>query len=150
MSAEMLPLVMMIGGPNLARLGNRQPEIYGRTTWAELEERCLEQAGELGLQLLFRQSDHEGEIVGWLHEAQDTCRGVIINAAAFTHTSVAIRDAVAAMDIPVIELHLTNPDAREAFRRTNFLADVVDAGIRGLGIAGYDLALRGMCEMLKA
>ena len=140
----------MIGGPNLGRLGTREPEIYGHTTWAQLEALCRTEAGNLGLDLDFRQSDHEGEIVGWLHEAQDHFQGVIINAAGYTHTSVAIRDAVASLTIPSIELHLTNPDAREAFRRTNFLADVVTAGIRGLGIAGYGLSLRGMKELLEA
>ena len=116
---------------------------------SELEQMCRAEAERLGLDLDFRQSDHEGEIVGWLHEAQDAgFAGVILNAAGYTHTSVAIRDAVAALTLPVLELHLTNPDAREAFRRTNLLADVVTAGIRGLGVQGYLLALQGMQGLL--
>ncbi len=142
--------VFVIGGPNLGRLGRRQPEIYGDTTWSELDSLCRGWGGELGLELEFLQSDIEGELVGMIHGAGDQGDGLILNAAAYTHTSVAIRDAVAALDIPVVELHLTNPDAREAFRRENLLADVVTAGIRGFGIEGYRLALVGMAALLKA
>ncbi len=142
--------VFVIGGPNLGRLGRRQPEIYGDTTWSELDSLCRDWGGELGLELEFLQSDIEGELVGMIHGAGDQGDGLILNAAAYTHTSVAIRDAVAALDIPVVELHLTNPDAREAFRRENLLADVVTAGIRGFGIDGYRLALVGMAAILKA
>ncbi|MCK9996047.1 MAG: 3-dehydroquinate dehydratase [Candidatus Krumholzibacteria bacterium] len=142
--------VFVIGGPNLGRLGRRQPEIYGDTTWSELESLCLGWSGELGLELEFLQSDVEGELVGMIHNAGDDGDGIILNAAAYTHTSVAIRDAVAAVDIPVVELHLTNPDARETFRRENLLTDVVTAGIRGFGIGGYRLALVGISAMLKA
>jgi 3-dehydroquinate dehydratase-2 len=142
--------VFVIGGPNLGRLGRRQPEIYGDTTWAELESLCRVWGGELGLELEFLQSDVEGELVGMIHAAGDEGDGLILNAAAYTHTSVAIRDAVSSVDIPVVEIHLTNPDAREAFRRENLLADVVTAGIRGFGIDGYRLALVGMVALLKA
>jgi 3-dehydroquinate dehydratase-2 len=138
----------MIGGPNLGRLGQREPEIYGRTTWAELEEICRRQAAALDLDLEFLQSDSEGEIVGMLHRAADLGQGVILNAAAYTHTSVAVRDAVSALDIPVIELHLSNPAAREPFRRQNLLADVVTAGIQGFGVEGYRMALQGMKSLL--
>ncbi len=140
--------VVMIGGPNLGRLGSRQPEIYGDTTWGQLEVMCLGWASESDFDLEFVQSDMEGDIVGMIHRAGDTADGLVINAAAYTHTSVAIRDALAAVDIPVVELHLTNPDARESFRRTNLLADVVTAGIRGFGIEGYRLALFGMAALL--
>lgn len=141
--------VVMIGGPNLGRLGTRQPEIYGSTTWEQLEVMCRGWAAELDLGLEFLQSDTEGEIVGMVHRAADESDGIIINAAAYTHTSVAVRDALAAVDIPVIELHLTNPDAREPFRRNNLLADVVTAGIRGFGIQGYRMALQGMAGLLE-
>lgn len=141
--------VFMIGGPNLGRLGTRQPEIYGDTTWSELETLCRTWAAELGLDIEFLQSDTEGELVGMIHRAGDDGAGLVLNAAAYTHTSVAIRDAVAAVDIPVVELHLTNPDAREPFRQKNFLADVVTAGIRGFGIQGYRLALSGMASLLR-
>ncbi|MEN8007829.1 MAG: type II 3-dehydroquinate dehydratase [Candidatus Krumholzibacteriota bacterium] len=141
--------VVMIGGPNLGRLGTREPEIYGKTTWGQLETLCRGWATEHGLELDFLQSDTEGDIVGMIHRAGDSADGVIINAAAYTHTSVAIRDALAAVDIPIVELHLTNPDAREPFRRNNLLADVVTAGIRGFGIEGYRLALAGMSGLLE-
>jgi 3-dehydroquinate dehydratase-2 len=146
----MMPRVTVIGGPNLGRLGTRQPEIYGRTTWSELESLCHGWAGELGLAVEFLQSDLEGELVRMIHQAADTADGLILNAAAYTHTSVAIRDAVAAVDIPVVELHLTNPDSRESFRRNNLLADVVTAGIRGFGVEGYRLALRGLKSLISA
>lgn len=146
----MMPRVVVVGGPNLGRLGTRQPEIYGHTTWSELESLCRDWAEELGLALDFLQSDLEGELVRMIHGAADTADGLILNAAAYTHTSVAIRDAVAAVDIPVVEIHLTNPDSRESFRRNNLLADVVTAGIRGFGIEGYRLALSGMKAQLAA
>lgn len=146
----MMPRVFVIGGPNLGRLGTRQPEIYGRTTWSELESLCQGWADEFGLALEFLQSDLEGELVGMIHRAADSADGLILNAAAYTHTSVAIRDAVTAVDIPVVELHLTNPDSREPFRRNNLLADVVTAGIRGFGIEGYRLALSGMKTLVAA
>ncbi len=142
------PRVFMIGGPNLGRLGRREPDLYGRVTWEELETRCRREAEALDMDLEFLQSDAEGEIVGMLHRAADQGQGVILNAAAYTHTSVAVRDAVASLEIPVIELHLTNPAAREPFRRQNLLADVVTAGIRGFGGEGYLLALKGMKELL--
>jgi 3-dehydroquinate dehydratase-2 len=141
--------VVMIGGPNLGRLGSRQPEIYGETTWRQLADLCQGWAGECGLDLEFLQSDLEGEIVGMIHRASDGADGIIINAAAYTHTSVAIRDALAAAEVPVVELHLTNPDAREPFRRNNLLADVVTAGIRGFGPEGYRLALMGLAGLLE-
>mgnify|MGYP001822545577 FL=1 len=142
--------VFMIGGPNLGRLGNREPEIYGSTTWDQLEKMCHAWAAELGFDLEFLQTDHEGELVGMVHRAGDQGCGLILNAAAYTHTSVAVRDAVAAVCIPVVELHLTNPDAREPFRQKNFLADVVTAGVRGFGVEGYRLALAGLASLLKA
>ncbi len=147
-AAPIFPKVFMIGGPNLGRLGMREPEIYGRTTWSELAQLCQDEARELKLDLVFLQTDGEGELVGMLHRAQDEGQGVILNAAAYTHTSVAVRDAVSAMTIPVVELHLTNPASREPFRRTNLLTDVVAAGVFGFGIAGYRLALEGMARIL--
>jgi 3-dehydroquinate dehydratase-2 len=146
----MKPRVVVIGGPNLGRLGRREPELYGSTTWPELERQCHRWAGECGLQIEFLQTDIEGELVGMINAAADTAAGIILNAAAYTHTSVAIRDAVAAVEIPVVELHLTNPDAREDFRRQNLLADVVTAGIRGFGTEGYRLALQGLRSLLDA
>jgi 3-dehydroquinate dehydratase-2 len=144
------PVVHILGGPNLGRLGSREPELYGRTSWAELGELCRRWADERDLDIVFAQTDGEGELVRLVQTAGDSAAGLILNAAAYTHTSVAVRDAVAALHIPVIELHLTNPDAREPFRRQNLLADVVTAGIRGFGIEGYRLALTGMAALLAA
>lgn len=144
----MRPRVVVIGGPNLGRLGQRQPELYGDTTWNELDSLCHRWADELGLTVDFLQSDMEGELVGLINRAADGADGIILNAAGYTHTSVAIRDAVAAAEIPVVELHLTNPYSREPFRRNNLLADVVTAGIRGFGVEGYRLALEGLRNLL--
>jgi 3-dehydroquinate dehydratase-2 len=141
--------VMVLGGPNLGRLGTREPEIYGTTTWAQLEEMCRGWAGGLGLDIEFLQTEDEGEMVRLVHRAGDEFAGLILNAAAYTHTSVAVRDAVSAVGIPVLELHLSNPDAREPFRRQNLLADVVTAGIRGFGTEGYRLALEGLASLLE-
>ncbi len=149
MSAAAKPVVHVLGGPNLGRLGTRKPEIYGTTSWQELGELCRGWADELGLELVFDQTDGEGDLVRMIHLAGDTAQGLILNAAAYTHTSVAVRDAVETVDLPVIELHLTNPDAREDFRRQNLLADVVTAGIRGFGVQGYLMALEGMAAMLS-
>ncbi len=143
------PLVMILGGPNLGRLGQREPEIYGSTTWEELGSLCEKWGDELGLRVEFNQDDFEGGLVGLIHKATDHADGLIINAAAYTHTSVAIRDAVASMDKPIIELHLTNPTAREEFRQTNLLTGVVGAGVFGFGIKGYQLALEGMASLLE-
>jgi 3-dehydroquinate dehydratase-2 len=139
---------MVLGGPNLSRLGTREPEIYGSVTWAELETRCRTWAAELGLAIEWLQTEDEGEMVRLVHRAGDHCDGLVLNAAAYTHTSVAVRDAVAAIDVPVVELHISNPDSREPFRRQNLLADVVTAGIRGFGAEGYRLALAGMAGLL--
>lgn len=148
MTTAAKPVVHLLGGPNLGRLGTRKPEIYGLTTWQELRELCEGWAEELALELVFDQTESEGELVQMIHRAGDQGGGLILNAAAYTHTSVAVRDAVEAIDIPVIELHLSNPDAREPFRRQNLLADVVTAGIRGFGVQGYLMALEGMAAML--
>jgi len=142
--------VMMIGGPNLGRLGTREPEIYGTVSWTELGDLCREGAAGLELEIEFVQTEDEGEMVRLIHRAGDEADGLILNAAAYTHTSVAVRDAVSAVDLPVVELHLSNPSAREPFRQQNLLADVVSAGLRGFGTDGYRLALEGMASLLGA
>ncbi len=141
--------VMILGGPNLGRLGMREPDIYGTTTWLELGALCEAWAADQNLEIEFEQANGEGSLVELVHRACDTCDGLIINAAAYTHTSVAIRDAVVAADIPVIELHLTNPTAREEFRQTNLLSGVVDSGVFGFGIKGYQLAIEGLAKLLS-
>lgn len=142
--------VAMLGGPNLDQLGKREPDIYGTVTWAELGRMCDQWAGELDLDLEFLQTSSEGQMVDLIHRIGVDSAGLILNAAAYTHTSVAVRDAVAALRIPVVELHISNPDAREPFRRQNLLADVVTAGIRGFGPNGYRLALQGLADLLAA
>jgi 3-dehydroquinate dehydratase-2 len=142
--------VHILNGPNLSRLGTREPAVYGTTTLAELAQLCAGWARALGLEATFEQREGEGELVELIHRAGDQADGLILNAAAYTHTSVAVRDAITSISIPVIEIHLSNPAAREPFRRQNLLEDVVYAGIRGFGVDGYRLALEGLAGRLRA
>ncbi|EWT02701.1 3-dehydroquinate dehydratase [Intrasporangium oryzae NRRL B-24470] len=135
------PVVAVLNGPNLNLLGERQPEVYGRETLDDVRQLCLRTARDAGLELDFRQSNHEGEIVDAIHELRHAVAGVVINAAAYTHTSVAIRDAIAVVDAPVIEVHITNVHRREAFRGHSYLSDVVEGVIVGCGTQGYALAI---------
>ncbi|MGI9064143.1 MAG: type II 3-dehydroquinate dehydratase [Pseudonocardiaceae bacterium] len=134
--------VLVLGGPNLARLGTREPEIYGTTTYGELVALCQRTAAEVGLEADVRQTDHEGEMLGWLHEAADTGTPVVLNAAAWTHTSIALRDAAAALTAPLVEVHISNVHAREPFRHHSYVSAVAAGVIVGLGVDGYALALR--------
>jgi len=143
------PRILVIHGPNLNLLGRREPEIYGRTTLDEINSRLTTLGAQLGLALDTFQSNHEGAIVDRIQQAAGGCDGLIINAAAFTHTSVAIRDALAVLEAPVIEVHLSNIHRREPFRHTSMTAGVVTGQILGLGAAGYALALRGLAEMVR-
>jgi 3-dehydroquinate dehydratase II len=136
--------VYILNGPNLNLLGQREPHIYGTATLADLEAFCHSTAADLGLSIVFRQSNHEGELIDWLHEARSAACGVILNAGAFTHTSVAIHDALKAVDAPVVEVHLSNPAAREAFRHTSFVAPAATGVIAGFGVQGYGFALAGL------
>ncbi|GAA1168543.1 3-dehydroquinate dehydratase [Corynebacterium glaucum] len=135
--------IMVLNGPNLNRLGKRQPEVYGTTTLADVEKQLLERAGELGIDLYFRQSNHEGELIDWVHEAADHGWPVIINPGGFTHTSVALRDALAevADGAGFIEVHISNVHAREPFRAHSYLSPIARGVIAGLGTYGYVLAL---------
>ena len=138
----MTATVFVLNGPNLNLLGTREPEVYGRDTLNDIARMLSERAETLELALDIRQSNHEGHLIDWLHEAAASgAKAVILNAGGYTHTSVALRDAVAAIPVPVIEVHLSDPAAREPFRRTNFLADVCKQTIAGLGARGYILAL---------
>lgn len=141
------PLVAVLNGPNLNLLGERQPEVYGKETLDDVRQLCLETAQGAGLRLDFRQSNHEGEIVDAIHELRHAVAGMVINAAAYTHTSVAIRDAVAVVDAPVIEVHITNVHRREAFRGHSYLSDVVDGVIAGCGTQGYALAISRVAHL---
>jgi len=136
--------VLVLNGPNLGRLGSREPEVYGSATLADLSAACREVATDLGLEADVRQTDDESELVGWLHEAADGDIPVVLNPAAFTHYSYALRDACAALTAPLVEVHLTNPAAREEFRHTSVVAGVATGSITGFGLDSYRLALRAV------
>ena len=140
--------IMLLNGPNLNMLGTRQPEIYGHDTLAEIEARVRQRAAAHGLDLDFRQSNHEGELVTWIQEARTSCAGIIINPAAYTHTSVAIQDALATCEFPIIELHLSNTHRREAFRRHSYVSPVATGVIFGFGAHGYELALEAIARLI--
>ena len=133
--------ILFLNGPNLNLLGTREPEIYGRQTLADIEARTRRRAGERGVEVEFRQSNHEGELIGWIQQARGKFAAIVINPAAYTHTSVALLDALLAVGIPVIELHLSNPQRREEFRHHSFVAKAANAVIAGLGGMGYELAV---------
>ncbi|GAA4157121.1 type II 3-dehydroquinate dehydratase [Actinomadura keratinilytica] len=141
----MRPTVLVLNGPNLNLLGRREPDLYGTATLAEIEARCHAVADRHGLRVDFRQSNHEGVLVDAVQEGAD---GIVINPAAYGHTSVALRDALAAVDVPTVEVHLTNIHAREAFRHTSHTAAVSDAVICGAGAHGYELALLHLAELI--
>ncbi len=136
------PVIGVLNGPNLNLLGEREPEVYGAATLADVADLCSATAAELGFTTDFRQSNHEGELVDHVHQMRGRVSGLVVNAAAYTHTSVALRDALATVDVPVVEVHLTNVHAREEFRRRSLLSDVVSAVIAGCGPAGYGFAIR--------
>jgi len=141
--------IMVIHGPNLNMLGQREPEIYGNQSLDEINDQLLKLGTKLNLVLETFQSNHEGEIVSRIQQAMDTCEGILINPAAYTHTSIAIRDALSLMDIPVVEIHLSNIYKREPFRHKSLIADIVAARISGFGAQGYLLALEGLATLLK-
>ncbi len=131
----------ILNGPNLNLLGTREPEIYGTTTLAAIEKSCEDQIAKSGIPLVFRQTNAQGELVDWIQEAGRAACALILNAGAYTHSSIAVFDALNALSLPVIELHLSNPAAREAFRRTNYVAPAATASICGLGAKGYQIAV---------
>lgn len=138
--------VNVINGPNLGRLGRREPEVYGSTTHADLVELIEHEAAELGMKAVVRQSDSEAELLGWIHAAADAGEPVILNAGALTHTSVALRDACAELTAPLIEVHISNVHTREEFRHHSYLSAVATGVIVGLGVKGYLLALRYLAD----
>ncbi len=142
--------ILVLNGPNLNLLGVREPATYGRETLADIEEACLEQAAELGLSVDFRQSNHEGQLVDWIQEARENADGIILNAAAYTHTSIAILDALKAAELPVIEVHLSNIYRRETFRHTSYVSAAAQGIICGFGGHGYVLALTAMARLIAA
>ncbi len=142
-------VVYVLNGPNLNLLGKRQPHIYGHETLADVEADCRKAAGELGLELRFHQSNREYEIIDWIHEAREAACGIVINPAAFTHTSVAILDALNAFEGTIIEVHISNVHKREAFRHHSYVSLRADGVIAGLGTQGYALALRRLAHLLE-
>jgi 3-dehydroquinate dehydratase-2 len=147
----MAKTVYVLNGPNLNLLGTREPKTYGRATLSDVQKLCREAAKRHKLGIEFRQSNHEGEIVDQIHEAgAKAAAGIIINPGAYTHTSIAIRDAIAAVELPVIEVHISNIFARESFRRLSHIAPVAKASLCGFGVAGYALAIDGLAALIDA
>src|ERR1700756_2547892 len=138
----MTTVVNVINGPNLGRLGRRQPEVYGSTTHDDLVALIEREAGEVGLKVVVRQSDNEAQLLDWIHQAADANEPVIVNAGGLTHTSVVLRDACAELTAPLIEVHISNVYAREEFRQHSYLSPIATGVIAGLGVRGYLLALR--------
>ena len=142
--------IFVLNGPNLNMLGVREPHIYGSDTLADIEAACAERAADLGLDVDFRQSNLEGQIIDWIHEARQGADGIVLNPAGFTHTSVAIHDALKIADVPIIEVHLTNTHRREPWRQHSYISLVATGVIMGLGAQGYLLALDAMARILEA
>ena len=145
----MAKTVHVLNGPNLNLLGTREPQTYGHATLEDVEQLCSTAAKRHGLALQFRQSNHEGELIDWIQEAgASKSGGIVLNAGGYTHTSIAIRDAVAAVAVPVIEVHISNIYARDEFRHHSHIAPVAKATLAGFGVAGYELAIAGLAALL--
>jgi 3-dehydroquinate dehydratase-2 len=142
--------ILVLNGPNLNLLGTRQPEVYGRTSLADIEALCERTARDLGLRVSCQQSNHEGALIDAIHGARGAQDGIVLNAGAYTHTSIALHDAIAAVALPVVEIHLSNIHAREPFRHRSWIAPVALGQIAGFGAEGYALALRALAAHLGA
>lgn len=145
----MNPVVYLLNGPNLNLLGLREPGVYGSATLADVEALAAAAGARLGLDVECRQSNHEGDLVDWIQEARTKAAGVVLNAGAYTHTSVALQDAIRAAGVPTIEVHISNVHARESFRHNSYVSPVAAGIIVGLGIDGYDLALQALARRVK-
>lgn len=141
--------IVILNGPNLNMLGTREPEIYGKTTLADIEKLCVEAAKPLGLSVDFKQSNHEGDLVDWIQDAGKNAAGLILNAGGYTHTSVAIHDALKTVSVPIIEVHLSNIYQRESFRHHSYISPLAKAVICGLGAKGYVVALETIAPLAK-
>ncbi|MET0152944.1 MAG: type II 3-dehydroquinate dehydratase [Candidatus Binatia bacterium] len=147
--------LLVLNGPNLNLLGTRKPEVYGSTTLTDVEELCRQEAGKLGLEVVFRQSNHEGQLIDWIHETGAEVKagnsiGAVFNPGAFTHTSVALHDAIEGASLPVVECHISNVHKREEFRHHSFLAGVVEGQVVGFGAESYLLGLRAAVSILRS
>ncbi|HWG65648.1 MAG TPA: type II 3-dehydroquinate dehydratase [Streptosporangiaceae bacterium] len=140
--------VLVLNGPNLGMLGAREPEVYGSQTFDDLVETCRQTGRTLGLHVEVKQTDSEAELIGWVHEASEARTPVVLNPAAFTHYSYALRDALAMRTAPLVEVHLSNPAAREAFRHNSVVAGVADGTVAGFGVMSYQLALQAIAELV--
>lgn len=148
MPAPDTPAVLVLNGPNLNMLGRREPAVYGRQTLADIEEMAAREAASLGLAVEFRQSNSEADLIGWIHQAPGTYAAIVINAGAFSHTSVALRDALLIAGLPVVEVHISNIFKREAFRHHSYISAAARGMICGLGGKGYCLALEAVADIL--
>ena len=143
------PLIAVLNGPNLNMLGLREPEKYGAATLDDLEALCAEAADGLGLAIDFRQTNSEGELIGWVQECRGRAAGIVINPAGYSHTSIALMDALLAVDLPVVEVHITNIHRREEFRHLSYVSKAATGVIAGLGVGGYALALQALAERIE-
>lgn len=143
------PIILILNGPNLNMLGKRQPEVYGRETLADIEAACIEHASLAGLDVEFRQSNHEGDLVDWIQGARGRAAGIILNAGAYTHTSVAILDALLSAEVTCVEVHLSNIHQREEFRHHSFVSKAAKGMICGFGSHGYILALDALARLIR-
>ena len=144
-----LPAVHVLNGPNLNLLGRRDPTVYGTATLSDVEQLCAETAQQAGLELVFRQSNHEGVLIDWIHEAFEVGAAIVGNFGAYTHTSIAIMDALAVVEAPVVEVHISDVHAREEFRHRSFVSLVADDAVIGQGVAGYAEAIRRVAALLE-
>ena len=147
-SPSHLPQILILNGPNLNRLGKREPHIYGATTLPELEQKCRDTAKSCGLEAICHQSNHEGQLIDWIHAAADTAQGIILNGGGLTHTSIALMDALKSVGLPTIEVHISNIHAREEFRAHSYPAKAATGVIAGLGVLGYELAIRALADLI--
>ena len=140
--------VLLLNGPNLNMLGTRQPEVYGTATLADAVEVAQRAARDVGLALVARQTNHEGEMIDWIHEARGAVAGIVVNPGGWTHTSVALADALVVPEVPIVEVHLSNVAAREPFRHHSYVSPIALAVIAGCGVRGYDFAIRALAERI--
>lgn len=144
-----LKLIYVLNGPNLNLLGPREPEIYGGATLDDIRRLCEARAAELGTAVEFRQTNHEGVLIDWVQEAREAASALVINAAGYTHTSVSLLDALRTLSIPVIEVHLSNPTARESYRRRSYVAEAASGTVSGFGALGYTLAMDAAVKLVR-